>query len=390
MIAVTLGLLFGERVFGVAGPSADDAIVIGITEATLASLLFADATAIDVSRVRSFVSLPARLLILALPMTVILATLTNRMLLPDLSWAEAALIAAMLTPTDAALGQSVINNPAVPVRVRETLDIESGLNDGIVVPIFLTLLLIVAGEDVDNVGGLVVEAASSILLGVVAGVLLGAAAGRLFKKSVATGWSTPASLRLGGVGAVALAYLGADGIGGNSFIACFTAGLAIRAVAGEEALPWRSLTEDAGTLGATAVFVIFGAAFVGPALSHLSAPIIICALLTLTLARMAPTALALTGTKLQLQTVGFLGWFGPRGLASVLFGLLVVEETGRDVGTPFFTVVTVVVLASVYLHGLSAAPLATAYGRWYANHPSSDNMPEAEPTPSPSSRRHRS
>jgi len=377
IIAVTLGIVLGTPLLGVAEIELADEVVVGLTEATLALLLFSDAAAIDSKRVRSFVSLPARLLLISLPLVIILGTLVTRLLLSELSWAESALLATMLAPTDAALGQAVVTNPRVPERIRETLDIESGLNDGLVVPVFFTVVLVVEGEEI-GVGEVIGEAARSIGVGAAVGLVLGGIIGWLFKRSAGE-WSSPDSLRLGAVGVIGLVFVAAVETGGNAFIAAFVAGLALRAAGGKSATEWRGLPEDLGVLGAFAVFVIFGASFVEPALSAISFAVVVCAIVTLTVGRMLPTAISLIGTGLKPPTVAFLGWFGPRGLASVLFGLLLLEE-GGDAKSPFFAVVTIVVLLSVYLHGLTAAPLSQRYGSWYDRR-QNDEIAECLPAP---------
>lgn len=379
MLAVTLGILVGRDGFDLVAIELGGETVVLLAEATLALLLFSDASKIDHVMVRRFAQLPARLLLIALPMTIIGGAFVTSLLLTDLTWQEAALVAAMVAPTDAALGQAVVMNPRVPHRIRETLDIESGLNDGLVVPVFATLVLLVEGHEIDGPSTLVGTALGGIAIGALVGSVVGWVGGRLCTQSRSRGGATDGSIRLATIAVLAVVFATAVQLGGNGLIAAFVGGLAYRAGAGASAPQSAELTEDLGQLGAQAAFVIFGAMLVGPSLGVITVPVVICAVASLTVGRMVPTAIALIGTRLRAVTVAFIGWFGPRGLASVLFGLLLVTEADMDEGSELFAIVTLVVLGSVYLHGITAAPLARRYGEWHATHPERDEMSESLP-----------
>lgn len=378
MLFVGLGLLLGPKLLGVIELDVEDEMVVLIAELTLASVLFADATRIDTRRDALSFGLPARLLAIGLPLAIAMGTVVTKLLLTDLSWAEAALVATILAPTDAALGEAVVSNSAVPVRIRQALNVESGLNDGLVVPVFSLLLAFVAGSELDGAGSLVGEALGEIAIGLAIGVAIAGLVAVVLPVVTARAWIDSEGFRLVALGCGLGAYAGAETLGGNGFLAAFACGLAIRYRLGSDAAEHAELAEDIGQVGASATFVLFGALLVVPALEVLSPAVVLCALGTLSLGRMIPVAVAMLGAGLKAPTVAFMGWFGPRGLASMLFGLLVAAERGVESAEDLFAVVVLVVLGSVVLHGVSAAPGARRYGAWFTEHGRHHDMPEAE------------
>lgn len=378
ILFVAAGMLFSPDALGVLTMDISDETVALVAELTLAFVLFSDAARIDTRRDCLSFGLPARLLGIGLPLTVGLGTLMTALLLTDLSWAEAALVAVVLAPTDAALGEAVVSNPAVPVRIRQALNVESGLNDGMVVPVFTVLLAIVAGSEIDGAGSVAVEAISEIAIGVAAGVVLALMASFAVTWAEERNWTDAEGFRLVAFACGLAAFAGSTALGGNGFLAAFVCGLVLRYRLGEAAAHHTELAEDAGQIGAAATFVIFGALIALPSLKELTLPIVACALGTLTIGRMLPVAISLIGSNLKATTVGFLGWFGPRGLASMLFGLLIVTEGSVPMGEDLFAVISLVVLASILLHGISAAPWANRYGSWFAQHGRQQPMAEAE------------
>ncbi len=386
MLAVVAGLVVGPYGLGLVDVELGSEQVVLLAEATLALLLFSDACGIDLRGVRNFAALPTRLLLIGLPLSIVLGTALTSMLLTDLSLTEAALVATMLTPTDAALGQAVITSSAVPLRIRETLDIESGLNDGLVVPVFATLALALEAEEGADlsIGQAVADGLTELVIGAAVGAAVGLLAGRTIARAVDRSWASLPSARLGALATLVIAYGAAVELGGSAFIAAFVGGLAFRVGGGAVATEWSELTEDLGVLGSLLAFAVFGLSMVGPAVAAATGAVVLCALGALTVGRMVPTAAALAGTGLRPVTVVFIGWFGPRGLASVLFGLLLVTESDMDGGgSELFSIVVLVVLASVLLHGATASPLATRYGRWHEHHPDRDEMAESVQTGGP-------
>ncbi len=354
-------------------------------EVTLAVILFGDAVRIDASALRREVAIPARLLLVGLPLTVGLGTLLFLVLVPSLSIWEAALVAAILSPTDAALGQAVVEDRAVPQRVRQGLNVESGFNDGLIVPAVLLFLALATGENDGDTGFWVEFVIRQVALGLVIGLAAGWLGGRLLSGARRAGWVEGIYAQLATLSVAVAAFAGALAADANGFIAAFVAGIAFGWACGPDlAEHFDEYTEDTGRLLAIVAFFVFGNLFVNQALANTTVAIVICALGALTVMRMAPVALALSGMGIKTPTKLFAGWFGPRGLASILFGLLLLEEeTAQHLGAAeeLFAIVAWTVVASVVLHGLTAAHGAARYGRWYAEMVADgDDMAESMPT----------
>ncbi|MEM9201445.1 MAG: cation:proton antiporter [Actinomycetota bacterium] len=380
MLFVGFGLLIGTEGFDIIELSLDSEGVELLAEATLALLLFSDASRIDVMRLRHDVALPARMLAVGLPLAIGLGTLLAWVLF-DIPLAVAALIAAILAPTDAALGQAVVTDEAVPIRVRESLNVESGLNDGIALPAVTLFIALAADDDqFTSAGSWLTFAAEQIGYGVLVGVVVGCGAGWLVARASERGWMEGVARQLAVLGIAGLAFTAAQGVGGNGFIATFVAGLALGSTAGESARYFDEFTADLAELLATISFIVFGAIVVGPALTELDWRVGLYAVGSLVIVRPVAIAMSLVGSGLRKETVGFFGWFGPRGLASILFGISAVEEAhGVDLG-PVFTTMSWTVLLSIVVHGLSATPGAAAYGRWWRTKgPEVQSMVEAHP-----------
>jgi len=381
MVFVGAGLLLSPFTTGALDLHLEDESVALLAELTLAFLLFGDATRIDAGVLRQSLVLPGRLLGIGLPLTVALGTLGTSLLLTDLSWAEAALVAAILTPTDAALGEAVVSSPHVPGSVRQALNVESGLNDGLAVPVIAVFLALAAGNEVDGPAVVIGEALREIAIGVGFGAALAAILATLVPKLEDTRWTDLEGLRLLAFATALGAFAGSTALGGNGFLAAFVAGLVARQMLGESIDSHMELVEDVGQVAASATFVVFGALLLWPALEVFSPAVAACAIGTLTLGRMIPVWLATLGVGLKWQTVAFLGWFGPRGLASMVFGLLVLGEPAVEQPDDLFSVVVLVIAGSVLLHGLTAAPLAKRYGQWFRTQSEIHEMPEAMKVP---------
>jgi len=260
-----------------------------------------------------------------------------------------------------------VSNPLVPVRIRQSLNVESGLNDGIALPVVLVLASLAgAGDAPGDASYWLRFAALAVTLGPLAGCAVGFFGGRVIGWGTRSGWVNDAFQRIAGLGLALLAFGAAELIGGNGFIAAFVAGLTLGNSARGVCTCLYEFGEAEGQLLTLLVFLAFGAAMVPEALPHATAGAVFYALLSLTVIRMLPVALSLLGTGLRPTSVAFLGWFGPRGLASILFALLVVEEGGLAAGPQLMMVVVLTVLASTILHGLTAYPLARRYGEYAA------------------------
>ncbi|MFF2406625.1 cation:proton antiporter [Streptomyces sp. NPDC058092] len=357
---VLLGLLLGEGI-GVLDLAPSPETVRALAEVTLAWVLFTDSARLSFRALRPELGLYVRLLLLGLPMCIGLGTLLAMGLLPGVSGWAALYVAAALAPTDAALGATMMVDPVVPARIRRLINVESGLNDGIATPFVVLALAGVAASgstpDSQVSGSALVELA----IGLVHGTVLGLTAGWLLRCALRRGWATE---DVAGTGILALALLGytsAIAIGGNGFVAAFATGLAFGSTHGA---PQRVLlfAEQSASLLSVLVWLLFGAVLVPVAVHHLTWQATLYAVLSLTAVRMVPVALSLAGSGLDRRTVLFVGWFGPRGLASVIFGLLAVEELDPSASKTIVPVVVCTVLLSVFAHGMTSAPLARRYG----------------------------
>ncbi len=366
LVFVGLGLLVGERGVGLVDLHLDDRLIHTLAELTLVLVLFTDATRIDLKLLRREHDLPVRLLLVGMPLTILFGLAVASGLFPHLTFWEAALLAAVLAPTDAALGQAVVSSPRVPVRIRQTLNVESGLNDGIALPLVLVFMSTCASA-VPGQGGTeywLKFAVLQVTLGPLVGVLVGWAGGRLVTRGTESGWMNHAFQHLSALGLALLAFAGAELVGGNGFIAAFTAGLTLGNTAKSICDCLYEFAEAEGQLLTLLVFLVFGAVMLPGVFEHLGWRALVYAVLSLTAVRMLPVALSLIGAGLRKETTLFLGWFGPRGIASILFGLLVVESSVLVHREEVFTVVLATVALSVVAHGVTASPGA----EWYARH----------------------
>jgi NhaP-type Na+/H+ or K+/H+ antiporter len=378
MVFVTLGLLAGNRILDLVDADTVTPFVRHLAEATLALVLFTDAVRVNRGRLRHESALPTRLLGVGLPLTILAGALAALVLLPQLNLWTAAALATMLAPTDAALGLPVLTNPRLPSRIRQGLNVESGLNDGVCVPLLIIFLTIAQAEE--GIGHVepVRVVLEAIGFGAGGGVAAGALGAWVLRTFGGRGWMEGTWRQIDAVATTLLAYTTAVALGGSGFIAAFVAGIVFRIVAADHAKEATFLAEQTGELLNAVTFLLFGAVLLGPAVGELDWRIALYAVASLTVVRMLPVALAMVGAGMRRVTVGFLGWFGPRGLASIVFVLVLLEETDLPERSLMLTVVTWTVALSVYAHGLTAGPGASRYASWYhAHHEHHRVMPES-------------
>jgi NhaP-type Na+/H+ or K+/H+ antiporter len=308
-----------------------------------------------------------RLLAVGLPLTIVLGGFLAYLTLPGVSLALAFLVATVLAPTDAALSLAVVSDPKVPLTIRNSLNVESGLNDGIATPIVTVLIAVVAAEEGATHGWLT-AAVKNIGVAVVVATVLAGAAAWLVVRARRAGWTSPTTEQLVVLTLAVTCYAASVSLDGNGFVAAFVGGLVFGAVSRRELAEPSEFTETTGQFLSYAVWALFGASLAGPLLDggwHAAA--LLYAVLSLTVVRMVPVALALLGAHLDRDTVWFVGWFGPRGLASIVFLILAVHGLELDpaevAGEVPYEAVVWTILLSVVLHGISASPLAKAYGR---------------------------
>jgi NhaP-type Na+/H+ or K+/H+ antiporter len=365
------GLIAGGRAAGLIDPAPSGETVKLLAEATLAVVLFGDAARIDLRALREEYRLPARLLGIGLPLTIVAGFGAAFLLFGSAAWPEALVLAIVLAPTDAALGQAVVTLPTLPSLVRQGLNVESGLNDGICVPLF-GIAIAVASTEAGEIGAhhAVVLVVEEIGYGVLVGAGTGALAAAVLVFAAARGLVEPLWLQVVPAAAATLAYTAAAAVGGSGFIAAFVGGMLFGALRHRVGGEVGYLLEELGALLGAATFVVFGGAFLEPALGGITWTVTLYALLSLTLVRMIPVAISMLGTDARPQTVAFLGWFGPRGLASIVFAVLVVEERGTlPHESLLLTTIYATVGLSVLLHGVTAAPLARRYAKWFEDNP---------------------
>lgn len=369
MVAVALGVVAGFTV--TEGVSLESPLVLTVLELTLALVLFTDASRIDVMRLREGYSWPLRMLVLGMPIVIGLGTLFAGWYL-SIPFGLALLLAVILAPTDAALAEPVLVSPEVPPRVRQALNVESGLNDGLAVPFLLLAMGIVDTEEgaslLDALGLVVSQLGPGLIGGVVFGWLGAAVIGR----GTRAGWMNPLHQKIAAVALALACYSAVQLIGGSGFVATFVAGALMSYLVRPRS---EYLYDFAGTGGHALVvlaFFIFGA---GPATELISRGVplqaLVVAVVSLVLLRPASIAFSLVGQKLNIKTIVFLGWFGPRGLATIVFILVAIAELGTLDPLVQDTLMVAVAL-SVVAHGLTAVPMT----RWLTSMDMTDDMPE--------------
>lgn len=367
MLFVAFGFLLGPSGTSILRLSLHAETVKDLAEVALALVLFTDASTLSLQQVHEDARLLLRLLAIGLPLTMVLGTVIAFGLLSVEGIAFAALLGAILALTDAALGSPIVTNPQVPIRIRRALSVESGLNDGIVTPVFtLCLAVAAATEQRATRGGWLSAALLAIALAVVVGAAVGAVGGWLLTQTKHRGWTSGQPEQIAILGLGLTAYFGAVALHSNGFIAAFIAGIVFAAATRNRFAEPIEFTETSSTVLSLLVWVVFGAVLVPTAVGYTTdwRPIAY-AVLSLTVVRMLPVAIALIGTHLRLDTVALMGWFGPRGLASVVFTLLAytqLEAAGRPIDV-LMAVATWTILLSVLAHGLSAQPVSTWYTR---------------------------
>jgi NhaP-type Na+/H+ or K+/H+ antiporter len=387
MLFVVAGVVLGPQLLDGIDVSSKSSTVRTLAEATLALVLFCDASRIDLGKLRREAGVPVRLLGIGLPLTIALGTVAAALVFGELTIEEALILGVVLAPTDAALGQAVVTEPRVPQRVRQGLNVESGLNDGICVPLLFAAVAVADVESEISEGRgaatlLFEEIGFGVVGGVVAGLLIAAIIAQAGRRDLIAG---PWRQVIPAAGA-ALAYGIASGLGGSGFIAAFVGGMVFRGALRRDPEEMNRLNEEVGNVLNGITFILFGAILLGPALGEMSWQLVLYAVLSLTAVRMVPVLIAMAGSKARMPTLGFLGWFGPRGLASIVFAVIVVEESRLPHENLIALAIYLTVGLSVFAHGASAAPLADRYARWFAGHgrgeaPPMESAPAEVPRP---------
>ncbi len=333
-----------------------------LAEVALVLILFSEATRINLHVLRRN-PLPVRLLGIGMPLTILLGAIGGTLIFPDLSVCEVGILAAILAPTDAGLGEIVVSSTRVPERIRQTLSVEAGLNDGLSVP-FLLFFIDLANVSTNTTGWVLMRfMVEQLGFGVLVGLVVGMSGGWLLGLARRKGWMAESLQQLGLVALPLLCVMGSEPIGASMFISAYIAGFAVQVgfkEAGEKSVEF---TESWGRVFDFFVFFLFGM-FVVRGASHLNISLVVYAVLSLTVVRILPVAISLIGTRLDVASVLFMGWFGPRGLASIVLGLVYLEQESNLAGETTITLaVMATVLLSIFSHGLSTLRGIDLYAR---------------------------
>jgi len=354
-VAVAVGL--GEE------PTGDVTGVATVAlEMTLALVLFTDAMATKISPGRDQAELPSRLLGFGMPLIILTGAVVAAVLFPEFDLVGVAIVATVLAPTDAALGAPVVSNTRVVARIRGALNIESGLNDGIALPFLLFFIAIGEAEDGANLFSLLF---SAIGIAVIVGIGIGWVSARLIIASSERGWLQPIWRQIAVVTVPVVAYVVADELGGSGFIATFVGGLIFGRLLLKSYPDIANFAEDVAEVATMVAFMVFGALILQPRVGDFTWEILLYGLLSLTLVRMLPVAISMIGTHLRPPTILYMGWFGPRGLASLIFATVVLEEVDIPGTDLMVTIVTLTVALSILLHGITAYAGSNRYADWY-------------------------
>jgi len=363
MLFTLAGMLMYPLMPAVRSAGVNATVFLRTAEIGLVLLLFTDASRTELGVLRGMTNLPARLLSVGMLLTIALGAFAAKLVFPNLSLWEAGILGAILAPTDAGLGQVIVTSSRVPMRVREALNVEAGLNDGLSVPFMLFFITLAAAKVEGGLASLTQFIVDQLGFGLLVGVAVGLVGGWLLGLASRKGWAGDSFLQ---VGVVTIPLIGmglSELVDASMFIAAFVAGLAVQVGFKEAGKHSVEFAEEWGQLFNLAVFLLFGMVAVKD-WPLFDARTWLYALLSLSVVRMLPVAVALAGTRLSRASVLFMGWFGPRGLASIVLGLVYLEQEMKFPGeSTIRQAVILTVVVSIFVHGLSAMPGIGAYAR---------------------------
>lgn len=375
MLFTAAGYLAGQTVLGHLSLSFSESAIHTLAELTLILVLAADASAISLSSLKQYRELPMRMLGVCLPLIILVGALVGHLIFPEKGFLFAALLAAILAPTDAALGASILSNKDIPIKVRQSLNVESGLNDGIALPAVLFFACFFNLHHQTGETNWLLFLVLQLSLGPLVGIAAGYVGGRALGWTAERGWITPSMQGVGALALAVLSFASAEMVGGNGFIAAFVCGLVYGNLRVGLSNFMREFTETESQMLSYLTFFVFGLVILPHAFEHATWMTLLYAFASLTVVRMAPVGLAMLGSGLRWPTIAFLGWFGPRGLASLLFALLILEELQLEQATALQTIVSITVLMSIVLHGMTAGIFGRAYANW-ASRSTTPDCPE--------------
>ncbi len=364
MAYTAIGFLLSPIVFGNQLLEISSGVVKMISQLGLIIVLFNDSSSLDIKKLKNSWKLTFRLLFVAMPISIIMMFLFGRFLFPDEPQLYIILLVLILIPTDAALGKSVVSDSRIPKNIRNSINIESGLNDGIAFPLLLTVLFAISGLKDPANSNLFLFFSKQIFLGAIMGVLVGFIGGKIGLVAIRKNWISENMRNLIPIALAILAFYFAEEIGGNGYIASFFGGLFLGNTNETMKNDIKNFSESQGELLVMLSFIIFGLVLIPLTYSYWDIRAFSFAILTLTLLRIIPVIISFWRTDISLPKRLFIGWFGPRGIASVLYILISVQTIG-DVSDHvlIFSVATLTVLLSIILHGISSLPIVKLYSK---------------------------
>jgi NhaP-type Na+/H+ or K+/H+ antiporter len=347
VLSVALGILMAAT--GVVHVDATDEAIVELIELALVLTLFSDGMFVERELLRRHWSPVARALAIAMPITMVLLALVGKALFPELSWAEAFLLGAVLSPTDPVVTSAVVTSRLVPSSVRHTLNLESGLNDGLALP-FVLFFLVLAGSAGDP-GGEALKLLGQAAVGGLIGIVLGSLGGRLHLH-LPSGGITARYEGIYAVGFALIAFGFSEVTWGNGLIAAFVCGIAMAATERDVPEGFVEFAENSSTIFQVLTFFVFGALIVATGFHHSIPPLVLFVLFALAVARPVAVLLSFIKTGIPRSEKLFMAWFGPKGVASMLFALLVLKSTVDDNGL-IFDIASIVIVTSIAAHGLT-------------------------------------
>ena len=363
MIFASFGLIVGPLGLGIFTLDTTSQILRALADLTLALMLYIEAANADLAVLRRSFQIPQRMLLIGLPLNILLGIGIGIFIFKGLAIFEIAILATMLAATDAALGKAVVTHEEIPANIREGLNVESGLNDGICVPVLFVFIALATGSGTED-GGIVLALKlvfREIGIGIAVGLVLTFIGAWALKKCWQYGWIDEVWIQIPVVALAMACFATAQSAHGSGYIAAFVGGLLFGSIVKKSKHELLLAAEGTGEVFALITWVVFGSAVIGQVLGNISWQVVLYALLSLTVIRMLSIFLSLTGSGEMPESKLFLAWFGPRGLASVVFAIIVLNSGVAAAGTLAMTVVCTVSM-SIFAHGLTANPLASALG----------------------------
>ena len=366
VIFVTFGVLISEEGLGLFTLELDAELVQALLKATLVVLLFTEASELRAGQLREEAFIPGRLLFVALPLVIGFGLVAAALLFDQIGIWEAAALAAILAPTDAALGQAVVANKRVPAPIRRSLVVESGLNDGLAFPLALAFAGAAEVAEGTETGPSFLEfLASQVGLGLLAGVVVGWLGAKALNWAVEKGWTSSLWAQIAFLAIAGVSFALAEAVDGNGFISAWIAGLSFGYFKEETEMPVSHFGETTSHLLTLISFLVFGALLLAPLLGEVSSSVLIYGIISLVLVRPLAVGLSMISSHLRWPTTAYMGWFGPRGIASIILAVIILKDFKLPHIDLIIVVMTVTVAASVYLHGVTAWPGSNRYADWY-------------------------